>query len=639
MKVFVFFAVLACVYAAEETKKEDAADPALNKDKRQTQEDTAQTHYVYRSARKQQEQVAPVEESQEEDRVASASNQEQYRPGQVISLTGQELLELQQERKAPALVSAAQLQHLQQYYQQEKSQQYQQEKQGQQFYQQEKQGLVPQFYYVDPQQARQPASHTVIVRPSSSVNGGEASVGAALSVSDSGANHNAVTSFDDELLAFLGQGQDSKTAAYLTQAPAQPVASVAPQYQQIDRYITKVQPTKKPQSPKLRAKVHVNPPQSATAPQQYLIETTNNVQQHVKLPQPQLNAQPQYRFLHPQPQAKPTQTLRYVTIPQPQAIQPTSSVPQFAFYSQPETHQLQGHQNQGLKVVAAPKLQQPRTQLTYRFVPQYVSQPQQQPIQEVAQKQFRYIEARPQATAVPQQAHKEQARIPASSIDRPVTYLKRYPESEKPRTVKIYDQNYPEGLTVVQRPQHQQFANDQYYLRSLAQRPSEPRQPQLRYEIPQYSLNMEKFVEQLAEQQTSKPPHSSIYVSKNLVPKKVAHQHSVRIEEQVEGTQQPQRAHQGEKVEHVNLEQHGQSLDERRAQLPPPKNNKAYTPEEFAALVAAGYSVTPVPVGSLGSQAAQSRSSLESVQVPQQRQPLRRHQYYPLIRSEEGDRP
>ncbi|CAG9112853.1 unnamed protein product [Plutella xylostella] len=49
--------VLACAYAAEETKKEDAADPALNKDKRQTQEDTAQTHYVYRSARKQQDIV------------------------------------------------------------------------------------------------------------------------------------------------------------------------------------------------------------------------------------------------------------------------------------------------------------------------------------------------------------------------------------------------------------------------------------------------------------------------------------------------------------------------------------------------------------------------------------------------------
>lgn len=46
--------------------------------------------------------------------------------------------------------------------------------------------------------------------------------------------------------------------------------------------------------------------------------------------------------------------------------------------------------------------------------------------------------------------------------------------------------------------------------------------------------------------------------------------------------------------------------------LPPPKNSKGYTPEEFNSLIAAGYSVAPVPVSADGD-VAQSRLLVELV--------------------------
>lgn len=44
--------------------------------------------------------------------------------------------------------------------------------------------------------------------------------------------------------------------------------------------------------------------------------------------------------------------------------------------------------------------------------------------------------------------------------------------------------------------------------------------------------------------------------------------------------------------------------------LPPPKNSKGYTPEEFNGLIAAGYAVSPVPVNQYGDSVTQSRSRL-----------------------------
>lgn len=301
---------------------------------------------------------------------------------------------------------------------------------------------------------------------------------------------------------------------------------------------------------------------------------------------------PLYR--QPQQQQRVAQSLRYVQVPQTQAAS------QQILYERPES--------QGLKIVPAPNLQplqqqqvqqqqqQPRAQLNYRIAPQY-----QQP--EASPKQYRIFEA-PRQVIRPQEQ-----RLPSQSVERPIAYLKRFPEHEKMRAVKIYEP-IPEGIP--QQPA-QIIGEQQYYLRPIY-RTNEQR--------PRYEMPAQIKSEQSRVSESAKTPQSSIYVSKNLVPRKPARPQQVYREQQ----QQPS-------VEQVNLEQHGQSLEEQRAQLPPPKNNKAYTPEEFAALVAAGYSVTPVPVSSLSLQEAQSRSSVESVTMHPKRRPIlasRRHQYLPL---------
>lgn len=302
-----------------------------------------------------------------------------------------------------------------------------------------------------------------------------------------------------------------------------------------------------------------------------MIETTNVQQQQ----------SPLYR--NPQIQQRVPQALRYV--PQSPAVS------QQILYERPES--------QGLKVVPAPKLQQlqqqqPRAQLNYRIVPQYQQQ-------EATPKQYRIIEAPRQAIRPQEQ------RLPSQSIERPVAYLKRFPDHEKMRSVKVYEP-ISEGL-----PQQsaQYTGEQQYYLRPAVYRSNEQR--------PRYELPAQIKSEQSRVSESAKPPQSSIYVSKNVAPRQQARP-------------QPAYREQQSSVEQVNLEQHGQSLDERRAQLPPPKNNKAYTPEEFAALVAAGYAVTPVPVSALNLQEAQSRSSVETVTMHPQRRILasRRHQYLPL---------
>lgn len=580
MKIFVFLALALCAYAAEMKETEKAAESTLNKDKRQTQEFA---HVGYRTARKQ-EQVAPVEEPQDDDKPISRNDNEQYRPGQVFSLNTQELLELQPERKSP--LSSNQL--LQQLYRP----------------QQEQKQNLQQIYYLEPQTPRQvsyqPSSHAVIARPDYSSNGGEASVGAALSVSDSGSNPSA---YNQDFLALLGQPPLRSSEEPLQQLYSQPqpvqqiqqvqqssnVQSVAPQYQQVDRYVTK--PSKKS---KLRNKVQVAPPQPSAAPQQYLIETTNVQQQQQQQQQQSIQQSP--LFNQPlQPQRVP-QALRYVQVPQSQAAS------QQVLYERPES--------QGLKVVPAPKLQQipqqlPRSQVSYRIVPQYQQQP------EAAPKQYRIYEA-PRQVVRPQEQ-----RLSSQSIERPVAYLKRFPDVDKMRTLKIYNpsEGAPQQSQQSQQPGQPQLIGDQYYLRPLY-RPIE--QQRARYDV-----SAQIKPEQSRVSESAKAPQSSIFVSKNLVPRK-----PVR-------PQQLYREQQPSSVEQVSLEQHGQSLEEQRAQLPPPKNNKAYTPEEFAALVAAGYSVTPVPVSAsaINLQEAQSRSSVESVTMHPKRRPIiapRRHQYLPL---------
>ncbi|CAB3233380.1 unnamed protein product [Arctia plantaginis] len=577
MKIYVFLAFVLCSYAADVKETTKEAEPATNKDKRQIQDELVPTHIQYRVARKQ-EPVAPVEELQEDDKPNSRSDSEEYRPGQVISVNARELLELQPERKAP--LSSNQL--LQQLYANP---------------QPEHNQNIQQIYYLDQggrQVALQP-SHAVIARPDYTSNGGEASVGAALSVSDNGASSRDV--YNQDLFALLGQSpvrqEELRQHSYSQPQPAQhvqpaqraqpvqqasTVQSVAPQYQQVDRYISK--PSKKS---KVHNKAQSTPPQPSPAPQQYLIETTN-VQQQQTQQQSQLQS-PLYR---PAPQSqRASQALRYVSIPQAQQVS------QQVLYEHPES--------QGLKIVPAPKLQpqQPRAQPNYRLLAQY--QPEAQP------KQYRILEA-------PRQAMRSQEqRQPSQSVERSVTYLKRFPEYEKMRSVKIYDPIIAEGL-----PQNTQIIGDQqYYLRPVY-RGNEQR--------PRYEMPMQIKPEQRVE--SSKPAQSTIYVSKNLVPRKLARPQPYR--EQSTKVDQPVQPH----YDQVNIEQHGQTLEEQRARLPPPKNNKAYTPEEFAALVAAGYSVTPVPFSAANLHEAQSRSSMDSLSMYPKRfiRPMasRRHQYLPL---------
>ncbi|CAK1593962.1 unnamed protein product [Parnassius mnemosyne] len=549
-------AIILCAHAAENNGTNAEDGDAL---KRQIQE--GQQDEMYRSARKQ-EPATPVEEPQEDDKSPGRVETNEYRPGQVFSLNPQELLDLQPERQAP-LASNQQLQQLYGNLQPE-----------------HKQNLQP-FYYYDPQLAGQVSlqpSHAVIARPDHSSNGGEASVGAALSVSDTGNPRSH--SFDQEILALLGHSarqEDQRLQAYTqTQQPLQILPqNIGQQYQQIENYLTKS--GKKPTN--LRSNVQIVPTQASTAPQQYLIETTNVQPQQQPL---------QNEFHFAQPQRAP-QTLRYIPI-QPDVQQ--------TLYERPES--------QGLKVVPAPNLQnlQPLTQNNYAFIPQY------QP--ELVPKQYTFVDTqRQQIQAISQ----EQPLVAIGNIERPLTYLKRIPEREKTRTVKIYNQ---EGLTSASQPAQ---IGGQFYLRPLYQSNDQ----RGRYELSSQALKSEQQARAI---ESTKAPLSTIYVNKKISPKKVVRP-SQKSEQPARGQffrleQKPIR------FEQISEDQQSKAFDAQRAHLPPPRNNKAYTPEEFAALVAAGYSVTPVPVGG-SRQQAQSRSFLESIQIPQRR-PLysKRHQYLPL---------
>ncbi|XP_041983043.1 DNA translocase FtsK-like [Aricia agestis] len=540
MKIVLLFALFLCVHSEETTKDQDVQA----KDKRQTQGES-QPHIIYRTARKQ-EHVAPVEENSEDDR---DTRDEEYRPGQVFSLNAQELLDLQPERKS-------------------QQQLYPEQQQKQQ-----------QVYYLEPQLGRQvyQPSHAVIARPDFSSNGGEASVGAALSVSD-GANPGAT--FDQELLALLGQAQRQEERQYTPTAKP----TYVPQYQQVDiPYVPK--PSKKPT--KLRPKVQVAP-QPATAPQQYLIETTNVQQyqptqqqyqptQQYQPSQQYQTVQPQYQqYRQPQSQRVP-QTLRYVQ------IQPTQATIQQAIYERPESS--------GLKIVAPPKLQQInpanlQNQVNYRLIPQYQ--------QEATPKQYRLIEA-PR-----QQARQEKTRV-VNINERPVTYLKRFPE--------------PEGAN-----QRVAQGGEQFYVRQVY-RPEQ----RARYEqAPLRNVEAQRSLD-------TKPPLSAIYVSQNIPKQSKAARPLVRTDSGIK--YEPREVYRVEpsSAEQVQITQGSKNIDDQRAHLPPPKNNKAYTPEEFSALIAAGYSVTPIPVGQAGIETAQSRSSIDVAPAPVRR-PLhtRRNHYLPL---------
>lgn len=195
------------------------------------------------------------------------------------------------------------------------------------------------------------------------------------------------------------------------------------------------------------------------------------------------------------------------------------------------------------------------------------------------------------------------------------------------RSVKLVEQGAVQD-NVANLPQSAQVIGDHYYIRPIY-RTTDQRG---RYQLAQLAVGS---MDQARPIEATKPPHSAIYVSQNLGSKKVNPAPVVRIDQQAK--EQTYKVEQPVRQQVTNIEINNQSLEEQRSHLPPPRNRKAYTPEEFAALVAAGYSVTPIPVSSVrnppqNTQYAQSRSSLEPAPAPAHRRLLysRRHQYLPL---------
>lgn len=177
----------------------------------------------------------------------------------------------------------------------------------------------------------------------------------------------------------------------------------------------------------------------------------------------------------------------------------------------------------------------------------------------------------------------------------------------------IPEQSLQENLAV-QRP----VQAEQFYYRPIY-RTNDGR----RYEAPK---------EQPRVIEATKTPLSAIYVSKNIASKK-AIRPMIRVDQPKpeQFREQPYRIEQSSSSDQVHIEQG--RLDEQRSQLPPPRNNKAYTPEEFAGLIAAGYPVTPIPVEHDSQpqpqQQAQSRSLAEPI-YHRRAYYNRRNQYLPL---------
>lgn len=295
--------------------------------------------------------------------------------------------------------------------------------------------------------------------------------------------------------------------------------------------------------------------QQQPLPQQYLIETTK--------PAP--------------PQSKPV-----ALKPRQQYVQsPTEEPKYFAYQTYPENVN-------AMKIVAAPQLQRiqpsPQPQYQYKQVAPKESQ------QQIPPEYLQYYQSIKAQTEEPASDSKQYYRLAqAKAQPSPSSYIAQAAQAQLE-----YVDNYDTQTRLEESPKYAAYSAPK------AQQPQQSHQYQQPQPQQQYSAEDDQLIQSLLAQsqqksrqglsgfasdkavsaepkpkipQLASASHSSIFVSKSLAPKK--HSHSVTIEPSPSTEQEEEIA---------------------TVRLPPPKNNKVYTQEEFQALVEAGYSVTPVPV-------------------------------------------
>lgn len=320
------------------------------------------------------------------------------------------------------------------------------------------------------------------------------------------------------------QAVPQKQAYNIVQKP-KPYAFIRPDAQG-PKYIA---PSARAKSPKIQ------PVQPSQLPQQYLIETTK--------------PQPAFR---PVLKAKPQQQQYY-------QIQEEPKVYDFQTFQESSPNPM--------KIVAAPQLHQSQAPSHYRLSQKEVNEP-------AAPTYLQYYQAiKPQPEDISSVNDvKLESYVPRFSAQKPSAstpseeqiYIPKYQQQQQQTKVE------EPGSYVrykAAKPQLSQYSSeDDALIQSLiAQSLQKPRQG-----LSNYASS--KVASTESQPTISAPSHSSIFVSKSLVPKKNP-SHSVTIEQADESEE-----------------------DVQTVRLPPPKNNKVYTQDEFQALVAAGYAVTPVPV-------------------------------------------
>ncbi|XP_077293710.1 uncharacterized protein LOC143916462 [Arctopsyche grandis] len=443
--------------------------------------------------------------------------------------------------------------------------------------QQNFQGRIP--LVLRPQGARPTPTQAIYSSPGFFGNAGghalhEARVQAALSVGDdkpTAVQSNTQFQFAPKPQSALGDSSFERELAQLVAANQAAELKAKPQVQYIQaapqkqayNYVQKpkpyaflrpdaqgpkyIAPTARAKSPKFQS---VQPSQ---LPQQYLIETTK--------------PQPAFR---PVLKAKPQQQQYY------------------QIQEEPKVYDFQNFQESSpnpMKIVAAPQLHQSQAPSQYRLSQKEVNEP-------AAPTYLQYYQAiKPQPEDI-------------SSVNdvKLESYLSRFsaqkPSASTPSEEQIYIPKYQQQQ---QQQQHQQQQQQQQHQQQQQQTKVEEPGSYVRYkaakpQLSQYSSEDDALIQSLIAQSLQKPrqglsnyasskaastesqptisapSHSSIFVSKSLVPKKNP-SHSVTIEQADESEE-----------------------DVQTVRLPPPKNNKVYTQDEFQALLAAGYAVTPVPV-------------------------------------------
>lgn len=335
----------------------------------------------------------------------------------------------------------------------------------------------------------------------------------------------------------------SQPIQYIQAAPQKPAYTLVPSPKQ--KQYTYLRP--EVQTQKYLAPAVASRGKLQKYPQQYLIETTK--------PQPTQPAQLRPVALKQRPQPQPQQQ------PQQQYIQVSTEEPKFYEY--------QSYQEKlsPMKIVSAPQLQH-QAPIQYK---QYSQKESQEPIVPPYLQYYQTVKAQPEEanpannvkleTYVSRfgiQQQKAQSSAPIPSEEQP-TYLPKYAAPIKQEEPK----NYVRYKSI--KPQLTEYSSeDESLIQTLySQAFQKPQQQGLS------GFSTPKAAD-AKPQISAGPSHSSIYVSKSLAAKK-------KITPKIEAPEEPE-----EEIQTVRL--------------PPPKNNKVYTQDEFQALVAAGYSVTPVPV-------------------------------------------